>query len=92
MEIDIDCTRVFRLKHHEKGHGVCVGFSNENPPEIPDYDKVHLCILDKENMEKKNCNIKKIASVTESEAVGLGVAIIHAAGFSAAEMEFEEDA
>lgn len=74
----VECQTVFRIKG---GNGVfCVGFTEKNPPDIPEYDVIHLCWLTLENAEKTDkCRPSQMASATPKEAVMMGVHLIRAA-------------
>jgi len=79
---ELHCTVVFELTGPRGG--LCVGFTKENPPEIPPYDTIHLCRQSKEQLERSEklgkCFIE-MYSMTAEEAMRLGASLIQAAGF-----------
>lgn len=88
-----DCIRVYCLQNNITGKAICVGFTKKTPPDIPLGDVIHVCGLEKaeleESIEKKKCCPKHMMSFTTGEAINVGVSLIRAATFQEAEERHE---
>jgi hypothetical protein len=79
----IECNSIFLLRSVHTGKGICIGFTTENPPSLPQGDIIHMCWLSQESVEKlnveKRCYPLNRISCTLDEAVKIGVNFIRAA-------------
>jgi len=77
------CTSVFLLRSVHTGKGICIGFTKETPPNLPEGDVIHMCLLSKENIELKAeemlCHPSNRISCTLDEAEKIGISFIRTA-------------